>query len=288
MKFITRNTYIMIAMRDLGFARASASAVGLLVSNVFVMSLVKIFSIAVIVIGKVIVICVSMGVAILWLTFDPTFAYDGLLPLNGTLFQTFLVGIIAFVVAQIFFYTFQMTIDTILLCFCEDCYQHDGVPQRNAALREVINANSAKRPVQASIIYKKGAKMTEFDMLIKVDKWSLSDLQKAIVSGNRMDAPGIPKIPDMELVIYDKRSKKFILLQKGKLKKTKIHSIFKRKFPVFLRKKGGDFPESMKDASNNINEQLRSCLYKHGIKVSAPKSNPSLDRARKGGKTVEV
>ena len=77
MKFITRNTYIMVAMRDLGFARACASAVGLLVSNVFVLSLVKIFSLAVIIIGKIIVICASAGIAMLWLSFDPAFKFDG-------------------------------------------------------------------------------------------------------------------------------------------------------------------------------------------------------------------
>jgi hypothetical protein len=341
MKFITRNTYIMVAMRDLGFARACASAVGLLVSNVFVLSLVKIFSVAVIVIGKIIVICASAGLAMLWLSFDPTFAFDGarcvssrcrcrcclrrsvamrssfrffaalrspsfvrslsflpsplppppplISPLNGTMIQTVLVGISAFAVAQIFFYTFQMTIDTILLCFCEDCYQNDGVPMRNAALREVINANSAKAPVPSSIIYKKGnGKLAEFDILVKTDKWALKDLKKNIKGGNRMDAPGIPAIEEMELVIYDKRSKAFITLEKGKLKKSKIHVIFKRHFPIFMRKKGTDFPESMKDASNNLNDELRECLHKHGIKVHAPKSNPSLDRARQAGKTVEV
>ena len=34
-KFISRNTYILIAMRNLGFLRASAHAVGLLTTNVF-------------------------------------------------------------------------------------------------------------------------------------------------------------------------------------------------------------------------------------------------------------
>ena len=53
MKFITRNTYIMVAMKDLGFARACASAVGLLISNVFVLGMVKIFATVVIILGKV-------------------------------------------------------------------------------------------------------------------------------------------------------------------------------------------------------------------------------------------
>merc|ERR1711991_765740 len=111
-----------------------------------------------------------------------------------------------------------MTIDTILLCFCEDCYQHDGVPQRNAALRDVIHKNTTKRPVEAAIIYKKGAKTEKFEIFVKVDKWSLKDLKKNIKGGNRIDSPGIPKVEDMELVVYDKRGKKFIEVQSGKLR----------------------------------------------------------------------
>ena len=228
MKFITRNSYIMIAMRDLGFARASSTAVGLLISNVFVLSMVKIFSFAVIVIGKAIVVSASIGLALMWMQFDPTFAYDGARPLNGSLFQGVLVGVCAFIVAQIFFYTFQMTIDTILLCFCEDCYQNDGLPARNAALREVLSTNSQKAPVPASIIYAKGnGKLEEFDILIKTDKWTLKDLKKNIVTGNRSNAPGIPAIAELELVIYNKRKRKFDVVAPGKLKKAPIHRIFK-------------------------------------------------------------
>jgi hypothetical protein len=269
MKFVTRNTYIMIAMRDLGFARASATAVGLLISNVFVLSMVKIFAIAVIVIGKGIVVSACMGIALMWMQFDPTFGYDGALPLNGTLFQSVLVGVCSFIVAQIFFYTFQMTIDTILLCFCEDCYQNDGLPQRNAALREVIATNSMKAPVPSSIIYMKGDKMDEFDMLVKLDKWSLKDLKKAIKSGNRADAPGIPSEEDMELVVWNKKAKAFVPLENGKIKKSPIHVIFKRHYPIFLRKVGTEFPGSMKDPTGQgLSEELVARLHKHGIKVS--------------------
>jgi ABC-type multidrug transport system fused ATPase/permease subunit len=288
MKFITRNTYIMVAMRNLGFARASATAVGLLVSNVFVMSLVKIFSVAVIIIGKVIVVCISAGVAIAWLSFSPEFNFDGARPLNGTIFQTVLTACCAVIVAQIFFYTFQMTIDTILLCFCEDCYQHDGVPQRNATLRDVIHKNTNKRPVEAAIIYKRASKTETFEILVKVDKWSLKDLKKNIKSGNRIDSPGIPKIADMELVIYDKRAKKFMPIATGKLRNSKIHAIYKRKYPIFMRSKGDNYPEDMTDASGNLNEQLRALLNVHGIKVSATKMNENLQRAKQSGKTVLV
>ena len=137
MKFITRNTYIMVAMKDLGFARACASAVGLLVSNVFVLAMVKIFAIVIIILGKLVVVAFSAGACLAWLQVDPMFSFDGPLAVNGTIFQTVVVAVMAFMVAEIFFYTFQMTIDTVLLCFCEDCYENDGIPEHNAAIKRV-------------------------------------------------------------------------------------------------------------------------------------------------------
>ena len=274
MKFITRNTYIMVAMKDLGFARACASAVGLLVSNVFVLSMVKIFSVVVIILGKVIVITLSMALCLGWLQVDPMFSFDGPLPLNGTLFQTVVVGCLAFMVAEIFFYTFQMTIDTVLLCFCEDCYQNDGIPEHNAAIKSVIVGNAAKAPVAGSVIFMNGKKeFEEFDMLMKVAAWSLGDMKKAIASGNRMDAPGIPPVADMELVIYDRKAKSgFTPIESGKLAKSKIHVIFKRHFPVFLREKGTAFPEDQAgDEEGTFNHAMTQCLLRHGIKVKAPK-----------------
>ena len=82
-----------------------------------------------------------------WLQVDPMFSFSGPLPLHGTLFQTVVVAVLAFMVAEIFFYTFQMTIDTVLLCFCEDCYQNDGIPEHNAAIKRTIEGNAAKAPV---------------------------------------------------------------------------------------------------------------------------------------------
>jgi hypothetical protein len=44
----------------------------------------------------------------------------------------------------------------------------------------------------------------------------------------------------------------------------------------------------MRDQSGSLNEVMRSCLLKHGIKVAAPKKNAAAIRAAAQGKTVEV
>ena len=105
----------------------------------------------------------------------------------------FLVAVISFIVAQIFFYTFQMTIDTILLCFCEDCYQNDGTPEKNKVLHNVIASNAEHAAVSASIIYLNSKQeQREYDMLIKVDKWTLKDLKKAVENiGEHNKAPAM-------------------------------------------------------------------------------------------------
>jgi hypothetical protein len=268
-KFISRNTYIMIAMRNLGFLRASAHAIGLLTTNVHYQIPHKTISFVITLFGKLIVISICGALTAVWTRTDPMFAIGGDRALHSTLLTTLLTMVVAAMVAQVFFYTFSMTVDTILLCFCEDCYQNDGLPQRNAALREVIATNSMKAPVPSSIIYMKGDKMDEFDMLVKLDKWSLKDLKKAIKSGNRADAPGVPSEEDMELVVWNKKAKAFVPLENGKIKKSPIHVIFKRHYPIFLRKVGTEFPGSMKDPTGQgLSEELVARLHKHGIKVS--------------------
>jgi hypothetical protein len=217
-----------------------------------------------------------------WLQVDPMFSFSGPLPLHGTLFQTVVVAVLAFMVAEIFFYTFQMTIDTVLLCFCEDCYQNDGIPEHNAAIKRTIEGNAAKAPVAGSVIFKNAAgEFEEFDMLLKVDKWTLKDMKKAIKGGNRMDAPGIPPIEEMELLLYDKKAATgFTELANGKLKKSKIHVIFKRHFPIFMRKKGDGFPEDQANAVAGgvaMNDAMAECLLKHGIKLKAPKVKKAKD-----------
>ena len=116
-------------------------------------------------------------------------------------------------------------------------------------------------------------------MLMKVAQWSLSDMKKAIASGNRMDAPGIPPVADMELVIYDRKAKSsFTPLESGKLAKSKIHVIFKRHFPVFMRKKGTTFPENQAgEDKGTFNATMTQCLLRHGIKVKAPKKKKAKD-----------
>jgi|TARA_B110000208_G_C11577857_1_gene361379 hypothetical protein len=143
-------------------------------------------------------------------------------------------------------------------------------------------------------------------MLLRVDKWSLKDMMKMVHSGNRMDAPGIPEVEEMELVIYDRKAAThFTKLEAGPLKKSKIHVIFKRHFPVFLRKKGDHFPENETTSGNPgegaLNDAMVECLLKHGIKYhpkppskkelaaaeAKEKGEKSLERA-KSGKTAEL
>ena len=86
-----------------------------------------------------------------------------------------------------------MTIDTILLCFCEDCYQNDGTPEKNKVLHNVIASNAEHAAVSASIIYLNSKQeQREYDMLIKVDKWTLKDLKKAVENiGEHNKAPAM-------------------------------------------------------------------------------------------------
>ena len=121
MKYITKNAYIMVAMRGKPFCESCCASFKLLLTNLVQFVIVGIFSKVVVMFGKIfiVVLCCSA-----------TYAGIKLLPdLNDPTLQTFvsnsfipvtLTGILAFGVASAFLHVYDLAIATILLCFCED------------------------------------------------------------------------------------------------------------------------------------------------------------------------
>ena len=77
-------------MRNLGFLRASAHAVGLLTTNVFYLVPLKAISVSIVLLGKLIVISLCGALAAVWMRYDPTFAIGGDRALHSTILSTVL------------------------------------------------------------------------------------------------------------------------------------------------------------------------------------------------------
>jgi hypothetical protein len=72
-------------------------------------------------------------------------------PLNYVAASVFVIVIIGYVVSSMFLYVYDMAIDTIFLCFCEDCERNDGSAERpyrmSKALQGLANVKTGTKPV---------------------------------------------------------------------------------------------------------------------------------------------
>jgi choline transporter-like protein 2/4/5 len=132
--FISRNGYILMSYRGGGFIRSSMSAVGLLRRNLMRVGLVQVISSFLLRLGTFTVMVVSVGM-MLKLIRDPpemwfpivgqvTAGTKSLAKVSNPLLPIISTCVLSWAVACYCFAVYQMTIDTILVCFCQE---HDEI-----------------------------------------------------------------------------------------------------------------------------------------------------------------
>ncbi|XP_074034982.1 choline transporter-like protein 1 [Leptinotarsa decemlineata] len=121
LKYLSRNAYIEIAMHGYSFCEAGKQAFKLLSSNVLRVAAINSVGDFVLFLGKVLVVIATVIVGIQILQFK-----DGL---QHMWVPIALSGLFAYFVAHCFMTVYEMAIDTIFICFCEDCEMNDGISQ---------------------------------------------------------------------------------------------------------------------------------------------------------------
>ncbi|XP_052774226.1 choline transporter-like protein 1 [Mya arenaria] len=117
-KFLSDNAYIEIAIHGLGFCRAARQAFHVVLENAFrvaainsvgdfVLFLGKLATVSIVTVAGLEFISVRKNVSFVWL------------PVT-------LTAIFAYFIASCFMSVYEMAIDTIFLCFCEDSLMNDG------------------------------------------------------------------------------------------------------------------------------------------------------------------
>ncbi|XP_070562725.1 choline transporter-like protein 1 isoform X3 [Ptychodera flava] len=120
MKYLNENAYITIAIEGSNFCTSAQKAFLTLVSNALRVAAINCVGDFVLFLAKLAVVSLTAfaGLAI--------FGSYG--ELNYYAVPILLVCIFAYVLSHGFFSTYEMTIDTLLLCFCEDARVNDGSP----------------------------------------------------------------------------------------------------------------------------------------------------------------
>lgn len=119
LQFFSRNAYIEVAMNGYNFCKGGQQAFKLLASNALRVVAINSVGDFVLFLGKAIVVIATVLIGVHMLQ-DKEQMQHKWIPLA-------LVGLFAYVVSHIFITVYEMAIDTIFLCFCEDCEQNDGL-----------------------------------------------------------------------------------------------------------------------------------------------------------------
>lgn len=123
-KFITKNAYIYVAMRGYSFCKASRNAFGALVSNMKQFAVTSVITSIFILLGKLL-ITLSVGFfAYLWVEYDDDFGKGKDNELHLPVLPVIVTALVAYFCSTLFLDVYDLSISSILLCFCEDYKMH--------------------------------------------------------------------------------------------------------------------------------------------------------------------
>jgi len=118
-KFLNHNAYIMVSIYGYSFCTGARRGMVLITTNILRVTAVHCVSAYVIFLGKLFVCIVTTLIAFIVLRNEFDSVGDYVIP-------TIAIAILAYAVAVAFFSVFDMAIDTLLLCFCEDTDRNNG------------------------------------------------------------------------------------------------------------------------------------------------------------------
>ncbi|KHG10168.1 Choline transporter-like protein 2 [Gossypium arboreum] len=126
-KSVNRNAYIMIAITGKSFFKASEIATELIMNNILRIGKVNVIGDVILFLGK---LCVSLSSAVFGFLMLDTYKYRAAHnKISSPLLPVLICWALGYVVAALFFAVVEMSIDTIILSFCQDSEEHQGTAQ---------------------------------------------------------------------------------------------------------------------------------------------------------------
>ncbi|KAI8622610.1 plasma-membrane choline transporter-domain-containing protein [Chytriomyces sp. MP71] len=143
-KWINKNSYIMIAIEGKAFCESCTLALGLLMRNALRLLAVDFVSDFIIILSKVCITASTVGILYAFIIWQANLIHIKIIyvPLA-------IVGIIAFMVASTFMSIYALGIDTIFMCFLIDSEKNDGSPDRpyymSDSLKNIMHVSNKMR-----------------------------------------------------------------------------------------------------------------------------------------------
>uniref|UniRef100_A0A915K2S9 Choline transporter-like protein n=1 Tax=Romanomermis culicivorax TaxID=13658 RepID=A0A915K2S9_ROMCU len=147
-RFLNRNAYIMIAVYGGNFCSSARKAVELLTKNIVRVVVLNHITAYLLFIGKFVVTFISGLIAYFYFMGRIENMKDLVANLNYPYFPIIVITVAAYYVCSSFFDVYDMAVDTIFLCFLEDCERHDGSSRKpyymSERLKRILNKENVE------------------------------------------------------------------------------------------------------------------------------------------------
>ena len=173
-KFVTRNAYIFIAINGKAFCSSAKHAFWTIIKNLFLVGFVNLVSVILILLGKLIIMVGCGVLAYIYIEGSGEFTYidkeartcidpatgdlldscDKVTLLKSPVVPVIFTMMLAYTIASMFFYTYQLGVDTLLMCFIEEKTILDAATKQGRA----VEFSGPKSLVKFMDGHKKGAK----------------------------------------------------------------------------------------------------------------------------------
>ncbi|KAL1132044.1 hypothetical protein AAG570_011652 [Ranatra chinensis] len=124
LRFISKNAYIMCAIHGKNFCLSARDAFSLLMRNVIRVVVVDKVTDFLFFIGKIVVTAIVVAGSYFF------FIRNESIHINYIWLPLVIIAAGTYIVTCIFFGVYSMAVDTLFLCFLEDCERNDGSPQK--------------------------------------------------------------------------------------------------------------------------------------------------------------
>lgn len=151
--YLNRNAFIEIAIYGYSFCKGAQEALHILTNNILRVAAISSVGDFVLFLGKV-------GVAVATGFVGYQFVKDKE-DLNYIWVPITIAVVFALLISHCFLSVYEMAIDTLFLCFCEDCQRNDGVQKPYYMSKGLMNFVAKSKRVMGPKTRRRGKKMTE-------------------------------------------------------------------------------------------------------------------------------
>uniref|UniRef100_A0A1W7RAS8 Choline transporter-like protein n=1 Tax=Hadrurus spadix TaxID=141984 RepID=A0A1W7RAS8_9SCOR len=147
-KFINKNAYIMIAVYGKNFCTSAKDAFSLLMRNIVRVVVLDKVTDFLLFIGKLVVVGATAAASFYFFTGRVTLFGHRTPELNYYIVPVAIITLGSYIISTSFFNVYSMGVDTLFLCFLEDCERNDGSTERPYYMSKQLMVILGKKNVE--------------------------------------------------------------------------------------------------------------------------------------------